>query len=304
MRTLLLAALASGCASIPIPDGPSGPDVSSTGEVEVCVVWGERTDRRRYEGVAELSLERWNQAIVTIVVRHPTAGLVVIDPAFGVEIEDDLRRVPPWFRIISGGAKQKQPAVIGLEQAGIDPRQVRTALITHAHWDHTGGLRDLPKADVLMSKAEYDLVQSSQKYLSHGVMKHHFDKVAPRVKTFELDGPPVLRFEASKDLFADGSVVALSLPGHTPGSTAYLLRGTGGKRWLLIGDTTWTLRGVEKPAHKMVPGVDQDRAGVSVSIGRVHAVSREHPEITVVPAHDGEALETIPTCAAPAAAAR
>lgn len=286
--------LMAGCASIPVPtDAPAG--VPEVAELDVCVVWAERHDRRLYEGVAELSFEPWHQAIASVVLKHPS-GIVVLDPAFGVEIEDDLRRVPPWFRVITGTAKGKTPTIDGLEAAGIDSRAVKTVLITHAHWDHTGALRDLPKAKVLMAQADYDLVQSLDTYLYKGIMRHHFTRAWPRVTPFDFDGPPVLRFDASKDVLGDGSVIAVPLPGHTPGSTGYLVRGRGGKQWLFIGDTTWTVRGVEKPAHKMVPVIDHDRGGTAESIGRVHAVMKEHPEITIVPAHDGAALETIPTC--------
>jgi glyoxylase-like metal-dependent hydrolase (beta-lactamase superfamily II) len=97
-------------------------------------------------------------------------------------------------------------------------------------------------------------------------------------------------------VFGDGSVIAVPLPGHTPGSTGYLVHGRGGRRWLLIGDTAWSTRGVELPAHKMVRMLDSDGAQIADSLGRVHALSREHPDIVIVPAHDAAALETMPTC--------
>ncbi|MBL8957600.1 MAG: MBL fold metallo-hydrolase [Myxococcaceae bacterium] len=292
-----LLVLVPACASIPLPTTPPWPDAPPGAEVELCVVWGERNDRRRFEGVAELSFEPWHQANATVVVRHPS-GLMVIDPAFGSAIAEDLSHVPGWFRIITGWADTKTPTPQGLAEAGIDPAEVRVALLTHAHWDHTGALRDLPNATVRLSKSELLFVAALDGYVSGGVMPPHFDGVWPRVRGFELDGPPVLRFDASKDLFGDGSMLAVPLYGHTPGSTGYLVRGPGGRRWLFIGDATWTSRGVEKPAHKTVPKTDRDRAKTGEVIGRLHVLAGEHPEIVIVPAHDADALATMPTCAA------
>jgi N-acyl homoserine lactone hydrolase len=293
---VLLLLLAAACASIPVPTGEPAADVAPGVEVVPCVLWGERHERRMYEGVAELSFERWHQAIVTIVLQHPKRGPIVVDPAFGADIAEDLSAVPPWFTVVSGSPKGKTPAVDGLEGAGIDPRSVHEVLVTHSHWDHTGGLGDLPKATVHLARADYDWVEPMTHTLDHGVLTQQLRRAWKRIEPFDLSGPPVLRFEASADLFGDGSVIAVPLPGHTPGSTGYLVRGPGGKRWLFIGDATWTLRGVEKPAQKTLP-IDLDSKTTGETIGRLHALQQEHPEIAIIPAHDAAALEALPTCA-------
>lgn len=55
-------------------------------------------------------------------------------------------------------------------------------------------------------------------------------------------------FDGAVDIFGDGSVWALWLPGHTPGTTAYLVRSTKGPVLLAgtsatpagAGSTTWS----------------------------------------------------------------
>jgi glyoxylase-like metal-dependent hydrolase (beta-lactamase superfamily II) len=293
---LPLLLLSTSCATIPAPQGPEHRDAPKGAEVDVCVLWGERNERFMVSGVLEPSFATWHQAISTIVIRRPL-GDTFVDPAFGTAIAKDLERVPPWFSIVTGVAKTKTPMLNAYEAAGGDRRDARDILLTHTHWDHAGGIRDLPYARILMSKAELEFLLPLTRYMEHGVFPHHFEGALSRVHTFGFEGPPLLRFDASHDVYGDGSVIAVPLPGHTPGSTGYLVRGHGGKRWLLIGDAAWAMRGVEKPVNKSLRMLDTDWDQTNETLGRLHALHAEHPELIIVPAHDASALETMPTCA-------
>jgi glyoxylase-like metal-dependent hydrolase (beta-lactamase superfamily II) len=259
------------------------------------VLWGGRQQRRVFEGVSELSFEPWHQAYASVLIRHPY-GELVVDPSFSERIAEDLKQAPPWFHAISGDPEGKRPISELLLEAGVDPRRVRDVLLTHAHWDHAGGVRDMPNAKVRMSTEELQWIWDMHRYIEGGTMPHHLRGALRRVRPIAFDGPPLLRFEASADLFGDGSIIAVPLFGHTPGSTGYLLRGRGGRRWLMIGDAAWALRGVEKPAHKTVRLVDSDQKRTAEVLGRLHALMNEHPEITIVPAHDAVQHETMPKC--------
>ncbi len=43
-----------------------------------------------------------------------------------------------------------------LRQAGVEPAQVTDIIISHAHWDHMGGLDLFPNATIWIQKAEYE----------------------------------------------------------------------------------------------------------------------------------------------------
>lgn len=301
VRSLLVLVLA-GCG--PLIHVPAPAEVQATPRtgrtVEVCVAFQERGTRAVFEGVAELSFARWDYAIASVVVKHP-AGLVVIDPAFGEAIGDELRRAGPFARLLFGDERTKRPLTAALRAAGIAPEDVRLALVTHVHWDHTGALRDLPGARVLAPKADLAWAQHFHRYFDHGAMPHHLDAVKERLGGFDFTGPPVDGFPASFDVLGDGSIVAVPLPGHTPGSTGYLVRAPG-RTLLLAGDTTWTLRGVELPAHKNpLARLDDDERSVAASIGRLTAFLRHRPDVLVVPAHEGAQLSQLPACEGPAA---
>lgn len=266
-------------------------------EVELCVLMQETDVRPRWQGVADSSGGSWNYAIASVAVKHP-AGLLIIDPAFGTSIAEDLRRAGPFVMSVMGDERTKTPLVKVMENAGLSAADVRYAVLTHAHWDHTGALGDLPAARVLIARTELEWAAPFTRYFDHGVMPHHLKRAKDRLYAFDFKGPAVDGFAGTFDVFGDGAVIAVQMPGHTPGSTAFLVRGRGGVTYLFSGDTTWTFRGVEAPAHKSIRAFDGDLEVLSSSIGRLHALLISRPDVKIIPAHDGDALSALPRCGA------
>lgn len=288
----------SACGTV-FPEVPAA-DVARTerpaAAVSMCVLYQERFTRPLWNGV-QATGEPWDYTIASILIRHP-AGLVMVDPAFGRSIASDLGRAGPLFQLALGTARGKRPLVDVMEGAGLAPGDIAFALVTHAHWDHVGALGDLPRAKVLLSRPELEWVTPFIRFNENGVMPHHLKRAKERLFVFPLSGPPVDGFEKSFDVFGDGAIVAVPLPGHTPGSTGYLVRGEGGVTYFLIGDTTWTLKGVELPAHKTLP-LDFDPEELTKTLARVHAMAEARKsELVVLPAHDAGALSKLPTCGA------
>jgi glyoxylase-like metal-dependent hydrolase (beta-lactamase superfamily II) len=98
------------------------------------------------------------------------------------------------------------------------------------------------------------------------------------------------RFAGVVDIFGDGSVWALSVPGHTPGSTAYLVRTPGGPK-LLVGDASHTSWGW---IHGVEPGTfSADRPRSAESLATLRDLVRDHPAIEVYLGH--QQLDAQPT---------
>lgn len=293
----LSCVLLACAAPIRVPEASVVAASTGTGRgVEVCVLMQERLVRSRVEGVAEWSFEPWQYGIASVMVKHP-AGLVMIDPAFGRDVALDLARGPKLFAIAMGPARTKQPLVEVMKTAGIDPNDITLALATHTHWDHIGALGDLPNARVVLARAELEWARGLSRSLDEGVMPHHLARVKERLYAFEFNGPARDGFASSFDVFGDGSIVAVPLPGHTPGSTAFLVTLPDGRTALFSGDTSWTSRGVEAPVHKNpLVRLDSDVDQTGDGLGLLHAISKARPDVLVIPAHDAAALEQLPAC--------
>jgi N-acyl homoserine lactone hydrolase len=80
------------------------------------------------------------------------------------------------------------------------------------------------------------------------------------------------------DVFGDGTVRALHVPGHTPGSTAFVARTPAGPV-LLTGDACHTAWGWE---HGVEPGsFSNDRPQSAASLERLRRFASKHPAMQI-----------------------
>jgi glyoxylase-like metal-dependent hydrolase (beta-lactamase superfamily II) len=164
-------------------------------------------------------------------------------------------------------------------------------LISHSHWDHVSGLEDFPQTEAWLLDEESTFINSMQ---NRELVHQALERV--RSRTVELSGGPYENFDKSLDLFDDGSVVLVPLPGHTPGSMGMFVNLSSGKRFLFIGDLTWSIEGVQLPAERPWISrklVDKDEEGVRRSIVKVHHLMNRYPDLIVVPAHDRKAHDKV-----------
>jgi metallo-beta-lactamase class B len=95
----------------------------------------------------------------------------------------------------------------GMRKLGLDPKNIKYVLISHAHADHIGGAEILQTrygAHVVMGAADWDLVA---KY------PNRYKTMAPKRDIAATDGMKITLGETSVTIWAT--------PGHTPGTLSY-----------------------------------------------------------------------------------
>lgn len=231
---------------------------------------------------------RVENSLTSFVVTHPEATFIV-DPAVCTEVERRaIAQLPAVLRVAVRPPAETIPTITSLTALPETPR-LDFALPTHAHWDHVSGLLDLPGLPVHLHRRENEWIGTGPVAPVGGVR----DALRGRsVVEYDLDGPPVLTFTGSHDLFGDGSVVLVDLAGHTPGSVGVLLHTWRG--WILIaGDAAWHALQIEKVRQKSsYPGalVDEDREETFRTLHRLHLARRA---VTIIPTHDHRAALTL-----------
>jgi len=142
-----------------------------------------------------------------------------------------------------------------LAQIGLKPADVDVVGISHMHGDHTGQAKDFPAAKLVIGNKDLEL--SKGKADPFGPWR------APGAKVEAMDGRDV-------DIFGDGSVVALNLPGHTPGHMALLVRLASGPV-LLSGDL---YHSGEARTKRGIPPFNASRAETLASFDRFERVAK------------------------------
>ncbi|NKX91156.1 MBL fold metallo-hydrolase [Nocardia coubleae] len=228
---------------------------------------------------------RIESAMTAFVVRHPRATFLV-DPGICVDVRRRaVAELPPILRLAVNPPSDVLDIRESLQRSGIDASDIDFALPTHLHWDHVAGLLDLPDLPLRLHRPEHRWAMTGPVAPVGGVRQAVRDRP---LDCYELDGPPVLTFAASHDVFGDGAVVLVDLSGHTPGSIGILLRTVRGPV-LLAGDAVWhNLQTTELRQKSGYPGAlaDDDRTGAWRTIHRLYAV---RDAVRIVPSHDHRA---------------
>lgn len=157
-----------------------------------------------------------------------------------------------------------------LSDLGLKPEQIEYVGISHYHFDHIGQAKDFPQATLLIGKGDWDAVTSpNPPELTDAAM------LAPWIS----GGGKVEAVSGDKDVFGDGSVVMLSLPGHTPGHHALLVRLRGMGPLLLTGDVTHF---TENYATDGIPDFNVDRKQSLESLARFKKLAGDYKAKVII----------------------
>lgn len=178
-----------------------------------------------------------------------------------------------------------------LARDGVNARDIRLAVISHLHFDHVGGIAQIPQASLLVGAREW--AQLSEPHPEHEwILREHIELPDAQWRPFAFqpsDDPLFEGFDGVHDVAGDGSMVLLPTPGHTPGSLSMLIRQDGWSPILLVGDLTYEAGLLQRD---MLPGTG-DRALLRQSFAKVRNLNDRIPDLVIVPSHDFAAAEVI-----------
>ncbi len=215
-----------------------------------------------------------------ILIQHPK-GNILFDTGLGSKIDEQFLEMPSFLQPMLK-YDFKESAVSQLKDSDID---IDSIFLSHLHWDHAGGVEDFIGAKVWTSKFDLD----SAMLKDEGSLKSQLDDESIQWNFITYADIPYENFNQSFDLYKDGSIVLVPMPGHTTGSIGMFVNLNSGKRYFLTGDVTYGLAGFIKPAEKsflLKNVIDKDNETLIHTILRVHYLMKQYPDLIVVPAHD------------------
>ncbi len=223
----------------------------------------------------------------TYIIEHPK-GIIVIDTGFDKRVRShpvlELTAIHNQINKPIQGEGQAVDEV--LASMGIQPSDIKYLFLSHLHSDHANGARQLIGAEhIVCSKDELDGA-SKEDLVTKATFLPRWRR-GLNLETFAFADTGLGPVGKSYDLFGDGTVQLVKLPGHTAGMFGTLIRNNG--RQLLLGADCGYTRAAYQEC--IVPFFANDKDGFRKSLNWEKEIYDQPETLDVLVNHDIAVLD-------------
>lgn len=168
--------------------------------------------------------ELFDLPVSSALIRH-RQGNVLFDTGCHPSVVDHAeQRWGSLAKVMKPVMSAQDTLLTSLACVGLQPDDIDVVVNSHLHTDHCGCNEFFRKATILLHGKELEAA-SSENAEAAGYLRIDWD-----------NGQPIETIAAERDLFGDGAVVLVPLPGHTPGTLGALVNLDRDGQFLLASD--------------------------------------------------------------------
>lgn len=235
---------------------------------------------------------------IVALLHHPREGWLLWDTGYGPRMLAETRHFPfsLYPRITPLRIDPQLAVVCQLHRFGLSDGDIRWIVLSHFHADHLCGVRDFPSARFIADREAYDAVAGRRGFgalrraFLPGLLPDDFERRAAFVTGFT--GPALPSLGPTHDLFGDGLLRLVRLPGHARGQLGLFAERTSRGSLLLAADSCWLSRSFRerRPPPRITNLIVDSPRAVQQSIDALHAFALERPDVAIIPSHCPEAF--------------
>lgn len=230
------------------------------------------------------------------VIRHPTEGIVLFDTGYDRAFLEATRPFPERLYRITTPVELSEgdSAAERLRAMDIDPADVRHVVLSHFHGDHVAGLHGFPTARIHCSRAgledlnAHGRIGATRRGLLPALVPDRISSASFFEDARRIALPGAFRpFEDAADLFGDGSLLAVELPGHCPGHWGLAMALEDGRDLMMVADAAWSIEAIERdaPPPSLTARLLGDAARHRATLSSLHDLRRRNPGMPLIPSH-------------------
>lgn len=235
----------------------------------------------------------WGPALF-FLIKHPKQGYFLFDTGYSTRFLDATHAFP--YRILRLATpvqiSKKENAVEQLRDMNIHPSEVQI-ILSHMHVDHVGGIHDFPTSRIIVSQKEWEFTRrSSLRLFKNFYIKELFDRIDPaNLQLIDFHGKASYGpFPNAVDLFQDGSMILVPLPGHAVGQMGLLVNGLMGKRYFLIADSVYVRENFRENlgGSKISKFAHYNNEQYTSLFPLLRKIEEDNLDVVLLPSHDPE----------------
>jgi glyoxylase-like metal-dependent hydrolase (beta-lactamase superfamily II) len=242
------------------------------------------------------------------VIEHPQKGIILFDTGHHTKFYNATRKFPYRIHSILTPCDLKEDNNAGnqLLKIGIHPDDVKAIIISHGHADHIPGIIDFPHAKIIINKVELDFMcwdftkHNSVKLLKYAYLKSLYNNCKNEIIPidFTIRGKSHSSFDTAVDLWDDGTMYLVPLPGHTRGQMGLFMNNVESRDLFFVGDAAYLQDNIRYniPTWKLfqICFYTSPRNFIK-TLNMLYELQKSNPDLLIIPSHCPETWNILKT---------